>query len=226
MHDRRIKGKTLSFGHAGILYRNSFVMYDRETESLWVHVTGEAAHGPRKGWRLETLPASVTTWAEWKRDHPDTTVLPGYRRQGFMGHYGGTQSPRGMGLSTIVNFKAKLYPFTVLAGRQVVNDAFNGANLLIAYGRENGTAKAWNRSLEGVGVLEFERVGGASAGKSRGAANTPFLVQDMQTGSYWSWMTGEAVEGKLKGRKLASVAHHPILNKRFDGFYPDGPVYE
>ncbi len=42
MYDRRTNGQTLSFGHAGILYRNSFVMYDRTTESLWVHVTGLA----------------------------------------------------------------------------------------------------------------------------------------------------------------------------------------
>ena len=61
MHDRRVNGKTLSFGHAGILYRNSFVMYDRETESLWVHVTGRAEVGPREGWQLRFMPSTVTT---------------------------------------------------------------------------------------------------------------------------------------------------------------------
>jgi len=71
-----VKDKILSFGHAGILHRNSFVMYDRETESLRVRVTGKAAYGPRKGWQLKAMPASVTQWMDWKRDYPRTRVLP------------------------------------------------------------------------------------------------------------------------------------------------------
>ena len=49
MHERRLNGVTLEFGHAGILYRNSFVMYERETDSLWVHVSGRAEVGARPG---------------------------------------------------------------------------------------------------------------------------------------------------------------------------------
>src|SRR5439155_1161397 len=80
---------TLSFGHEGILYENSFVMYDRKTESLWVHVTGRAVWGPLKGKQLEFVPSTVTTWSQWKAAHPRTLVLPGFRRGGFMGTYHG-----------------------------------------------------------------------------------------------------------------------------------------
>lgn len=222
MHDRRINGKTLSFGHAGILYRNSFVMYDRETESLWVHVTGKAAHGPRKGWQLKQVAASVTTWGDWKRDHPNTLVLPGYRRGGFMGTYVGTETILGMGLSTVVGFKAKLYPFDILADREVVNDEFNGTDLVVAYSKSNGTARAWGRTLDDGRLLEFKK----AATKPGGVSEGPFLLQDLTTGSLWSWMTGVAVSGDLAGQQLSTVAHHPILTRRFEGFYPDGPVLQ
>ena len=196
-------------------------MYDRETESLWVHVTGKAAHGPRKGWQLKQVAASVTTWADWKRDHPDTLVLPGFRRGGFMGTYVGTRQAQGMGLSAVVNFKAKLYPFEVLATREVVNDAFNGQDLVVAYATDNGTARAWSRKLDDGQVLHFKR-----AAKDPGTGQGPFLLKDQETGSLWSWMTGTAVSGKLAGQQLAAVAHHPILNRRFEGFYPGGPVLQ
>jgi len=42
----------------------------------------------------------------------------------------------------------------------------------------------------------------------------------------WSWLTGEAVEGPLKGARLASISHNPILVERFKAFDPGGPVFE
>ncbi len=218
MYDRRLNGTVLSFGHAGILYRNSFVMYDRETESLWVHVTGRAEHGPRKGWQVEFMPSTVTTWAEWKRAHPHTLVLPGYRRGGFMGTYTGVRSPAGIGLSVLVNFKAKLYPFKVLSTTPVVNDTFNGEDVVVAYSPQAGTAGAWRRRLDDRS-LTFE------AGPDAGEGGD-FLLRDRETGSHWSWMTGTAVSGELEGRQLGYLPHHPILNKRFRGFYPDGPILQ
>jgi len=38
-------------------------------------------------------------------------------------------------------------------------------------------------------------------------------------------MTGTALAGRLKGRRLGATAHHPILIDRFAGFYPKGPVF-
>ena len=61
----------------------------------------------------------------------------------------------------------------------------------------------------------------------RGADSPPggtFTVRDRETGSEWSWLTGEAVGGPLAGRALEYASHHPILSRRFSGFYPDGPI--
>lgn len=50
-------------------------MYDRETESLWSQVKGEAVTGPLTGTRLKVLPSSLTTWGKWRAQHPETLVL-------------------------------------------------------------------------------------------------------------------------------------------------------
>ena len=218
MYDRRLNGKVLSFGHAVILYKNSFVMYDRETQSLWVHVTGRAEHGPRKGWQLTFLPASVTTWAQWKRIYPESLVLPGYRRGGFMGTYTGVDDPDGIGLSVLVNYKAKLYPFSKLAGPRILNDTFNRQDLVVAYETDAGTAAAWSRTV-GERSLTFE-IGPDSE------TEATFLLRDRETGTKWSWLTGTAVSGELEGTQLDYLSHHPILSKRFHGFYPNGPIMD
>ena len=218
MYAREVNGKVLSFGHAGILYRNSFVMYDRETESLWVHVTGRAESGARKGWQLRFMPSSMTSWAAWKAAHPNTTVLPGYRRGGFMGTYTGLHSAQGIGLVVRVAFEAKLYPFEKLAERSVVNDRFRDEDLVVVYSKSAKTASAWRRTLDGR-VLSFEP-------HTDDTGKADFLVKDVETGSLWSGLRGEAVAGPMKGRRLTIMPHHPILTERFAGFYPDGPVMQ
>lgn len=219
MYDRRLDGEVLSFGHAGILYKQSFVMYDRKTESLWVHVTGMAEHGPMKGKQLTFMPSTVTSWGKWKKDYPDTLVLPGYRRGGFMGTYEGMEGYNDdLGLLVLVQFKPKLYPFEKLHKRGVVNDHFNGKDLLVLYSEKDNTATAWRRDVDGQ-PLTFQM---ASEKDPYGSQ----LIRDDQTGSLWSWLTGEAVQGKLKGKLLQQLSYNPILNNRFRGFYPDAPVFQ
>ncbi|HEX6233040.1 MAG TPA: DUF3179 domain-containing (seleno)protein, partial [Jiangellaceae bacterium] len=43
--DRRVGDKVLDFGTSGRLYASNLVMYDRQTESLWPQLTGQAAVG-------------------------------------------------------------------------------------------------------------------------------------------------------------------------------------
>lgn len=217
MYDRRVDGRTLRFGHAGLLVGNSFVLYDHETDSLWVHVTGRAEHGPLKGKRLRFLPSTVTTWARWKQAHPHTLVLPGYRRGGFMGTYLGALQRRGLGLAVQVDFRATFYPFPLLARSPVVQDVLAGVPLVVFYDAEASTATAWRRELDGR-LLDFLP---ASPSDAAGTA----VYEDRETGSWWNSLTGEAVRGPLRGARLAQVSHHPIWVDRFRAFYPDAPVY-
>jgi hypothetical protein len=216
VYGREVDGQVLTFGHAGILYENSFVMYDRTTQSLWVHVTGRAERGPMKGKQLPFFPSTVTTWAQWKASHPHTLVLPGRRTNGFMGTYHGLSRPADLGLAVVVRFKGKLYPFRELERVPLMNDRFQNLPLVVYFSKSDGTAVAWERRVDGR-ELTFAPDGTAPAGAA--------VLRDRETGTRWSWLRGEAIEGKLKGKRLESVSHNPILVERFKAFYPDGPVF-
>ncbi len=75
VHTRQLDGQTLTFIVSGKLWRNSLVMRDKETNSLWSHVTGVCLEGELTGQTLTQIPSVQTTWAEWQQAHLDTRVL-------------------------------------------------------------------------------------------------------------------------------------------------------
>ena len=83
MYARKVDAKTYTFGVSGLLYRSNVLMYDKQTESLWLQVKRRAVTGPMTGTKLFTFPSTITTWSKWRKKHPDTTVLSfdtGYNR--------------------------------------------------------------------------------------------------------------------------------------------------
>lgn len=75
VYARKVDGQELTFVVSGMLWRNSLILMDQETETLWSHVTGEALRGPLAGKRLQALPVVHTTWKKWRTTHPDTQLL-------------------------------------------------------------------------------------------------------------------------------------------------------
>lgn len=65
----------LTFIVSGKLWRNSLIMQDRQTGSLWSHITGECLEGAYQGTVLSMLPVAQTTWGDWVAAHPETRVL-------------------------------------------------------------------------------------------------------------------------------------------------------
>jgi hypothetical protein len=72
-----IDGVHRTFGTSGLLYRSNKLMFDEESRSLWSTLEGKPVVGPLAGGsaELKFLPVVTTTWGEWRRAHPDTTVL-------------------------------------------------------------------------------------------------------------------------------------------------------
>ena len=70
-------GVNYQLGTSGFLYRSNKLMYDQATQSLWSTVRGEPVIGPLvdKGIALEHMSMVTTTWGEWRRRHPESTVL-------------------------------------------------------------------------------------------------------------------------------------------------------
>jgi Protein of unknown function (DUF3179) len=76
-YDSSVGGKLRKFGTSGLLYQSNKLMFDHETKSLWSSISGMPVVGPLvgSGLVLTALPVVTTTWAEWRRRHPDTSVL-------------------------------------------------------------------------------------------------------------------------------------------------------
>ncbi len=77
LYESEVNGVHHELGTSGFLYRSNKLMYDQATQSLWSTLEGRPVIGPLAGHDIELPWRSVvtTTWGEWKRRHPETTVL-------------------------------------------------------------------------------------------------------------------------------------------------------
>ena len=83
--------QALTFGVSGLLYNSDVLMYDHQSDSLWSQIMAKAVSGKHQGKTLNILPVEHTTWGDWKKRHPTTTVLS--FDTGFNRNYG--KSPYG-----------------------------------------------------------------------------------------------------------------------------------
>lgn len=76
-YESSVDGRRLTFGTSGLLYRSNKLMFDEETSSLWSSMEGVPVVGAMtsRDIRLVVRPVVTTTWGEWRRRHPTTTVL-------------------------------------------------------------------------------------------------------------------------------------------------------
>jgi len=76
--DRRVRGRILTFepapGEAPLSLR------DRETQSRWAGLKGEAVDGPLRGARLLPVPFTTAFWFGWRDYYPKTEVFLGEGR--------------------------------------------------------------------------------------------------------------------------------------------------
>lgn len=159
MYSARIDGEPTTFGTSGLLYRSNKVMYDRKTNTLWSQLLGKPIVGELvgKGIELEVLPVALTTWGEWRAEHPNTGVMS--PRTGYYSpaRYEREDDPRSIYfeyrqdadtmfpvwdrddalppkrevLGLAVEGVHKAYPIEALQGLRVVNDSVNGVDLVV-----------------------------------------------------------------------------------------------
>lgn len=77
VYETRVGGRAHVLGTSGFLYRSNKLMYDAQTQSLWHTLEGRPVIGPlaKHDISLPTREVVTTTWGEWRRRHPATTVL-------------------------------------------------------------------------------------------------------------------------------------------------------
>ncbi|MCS6917563.1 MAG: DUF3179 domain-containing protein [Chitinophagales bacterium] len=73
--DRVIDGDTLQFGVSGLLYESNLLMFDEQTESLWLQASGQCVVGDHAGKRLRLINSVVLTFEEVLQRFPRAGVL-------------------------------------------------------------------------------------------------------------------------------------------------------
>jgi hypothetical protein len=219
VYDRELDGEVLEFGHEGVLYRNSFIMYDKGTESLWVHVTGEALQGPLKGKTLRFLPSAIVPWSFWRLEHPETTVLLGEMVEGMMGAFNLKQRLEGYGLSVGEGRAVTLFRYELLAAVPVMGAKVGGEPVVLTFDRKLALGSAFSPVVEGK-EHHFDAV----IPPSDDPESELSWMRDAETGSLWDLRTGRCLAGELAGERLERVAATAWLGKRWKGFFPQGIV--
>jgi Protein of unknown function (DUF3179) len=236
VYDRRIKGKELTFGVSGKLHANSLIMYDHQTESLWSHLAGAAVTGPMKGEKLKPLQSMFTRWDNWRKLHPTSKVLSSGRESFFSSmkdpyesYYRSADTgiiptrvsdkriyPKEYVLGLVLNEKTKAYPFSVLSRQPVVNDSFQAVPLLVVFDAETTTGVIFRRSLDGKKISFKQAIGSEKKG---------LFVVDDTTKSLWDGLSGRAIQGSLKGKKLEPVPMTPSFWFGWVDHYPSTELY-
>jgi hypothetical protein len=216
-----------TFGSSGLLYRSNKLMYDRPTNSLWNQLTGEPISGrlAESGVRLAKLPLVVTTWGEWKKEHPDTLVLDpektgfdrDYDKSPYESYFESSETMFPVWLTSdrlkmkevvfalIVNGKPKAYPIEVLKREGLTHDAVGGKAIVLLTSRGSGAVRA------------FE-----TAGKRFRDAGEGRLVEE-GTGTLFE-IEEESLLAET-GEKLPRIAGHNAFWFGWYAFFPTTELY-
>ena len=77
MYSRKIDGQTLTLAPSGWTYKRTFVLYDRETGTLW-YPQGKSLMGIQGKYfqrRLPMLESTDTKFSKWVQANPATKVM-------------------------------------------------------------------------------------------------------------------------------------------------------
>jgi hypothetical protein len=242
--DRRLERTTYDFGTTGRLYRSALVMYDRQTETWWWQVSGEAIVGALVGKRLTVLPSQIVSFEAFRAAYPagrvlsrDTGHVRRYGQNPYVGYddinsspflYAGPRDPRLRPMERVVTVSLGgedvAYPFSVLEQAGVVHDQAGGTPIVVFHLK--GTSSALDR-----GDIAGSRDVGAAAvfspvvdGRRLTFKAREGRFVDDQTGTAWT-IFGRAAEGRLAGRQLEPVVHGNHFWFSWASYRPQTRVY-
>lgn len=239
--EREAAGRVLSFGTSGLLYADNLVMYDRQTESLWPQLTGQASIGVLTGEQLEAIPMGTVAWGDFRRAYPSALVLS--RDTGFDRPYGenpyvGYDDPDGDLL-----FELPADPDSRLPVKERVVGVSDGSHSVAVVRRSLVSASPAELQVGDRELVLWHKPGQASAldadtvagGADIGSVGVFVPVVDGQrlhfepaadgfwdteTGTRWN-ILGQATAGPLKGSQLRPYRHLDTFWFAWVTFHPD-----
>jgi hypothetical protein len=206
----------LTFSSTGQTWHDNMVMVDRETGTLWAQMLGLAKQGALKGRRLRALPSSQTTWENWVRQHPETTVLSRSPDQFYktwpwgkftVEVFSGWSGELLLGLEG--RNRAAAWTFHFLKDHAPVNGHLGGWPVLVTYDPKTGEARAFRRKVDGQELTFFDKQG---------------RLFDRQTASLWDPLKGRAEEGPLRGKTLDLLPTVTSSCQPWQELHPGGTI--
>ncbi|WP_420445138.1 DUF3179 domain-containing protein [Candidatus Poriferisodalis sp.] len=231
---RQLDDRIFDFGTSGRLYKSALVMYDRQTESLWAHYTGQAIAGVLTGSQLELIPVATVAFETFVAEHPNGLVMKrpgGFGRSYGSNPYVGYDEPDGR-----PDFFGDVPDPRLPPQTRVLVIRHGGAVVAVQLDAlQSGGVMPLD--LEGIPVVAFQLPGTATPiqhqqvafGRDVGATGVfdptvdgqlltfvrmadasssvgPGAFTDNQTGSTWT-VLGRALDGPLTGTQLEPIEH-------------------
>jgi hypothetical protein len=241
--DRALNRGVVTFGTTGILRNSDLVMWDRQTESWWQQITGEAVVGDLTGTRLRLLPSSLMSWKSFEETYPSGQVLlrpvtafgseiRPYDDPPYAGYddineppflFDGSADPRLPAVARVLTLNSGgeqvAYDYGFLRSEQVVNDRVGAEDIVILFDLDVlSPFEDGNRDPQTTGApAVFRR---RSAGDMLTFSLEDGQIKDSETGSVWT-TGGVAVSGPLAGARLEPVVHGSHFWFAWSVFYPD-----
>jgi Protein of unknown function (DUF3179) len=197
---------------AGINNQN-FLMRDEETGSYWQQISGAAISGPLKGRQLTLVLSDDLTFATWKAEEPEGTVLKevseyasDYEAKDWdvrmrrvpaviqFPEHGMQSRDLVLGIQTSDASRAFLYDRVIQ--EKLVKSYVGAQPVMIVVGPDGQSVRAFRSRIPGVdSATDFYRM----------TPNKPeVLLMDAATGSEWNFQ-GCAISGKAQGACLERI---------------------
>ena len=242
--DRRLDGRVLDFGVSGMLRHSDMVMYDRQTESWWQQISGEALVGDLTGKVLNQIPSQIVSFGQFTNAFPDGKVLSRetghnrtYGNNPYRGYdditktpflYRGKPDERLKPMEKVIAIEldsvTKAYPHTVTRKKRVLHDRVGKTEIVIFHA--DGASSALDRER----ISESKDAGSSGVfipeidGQKLTFVSADNEFVDEQTKSRWN-VFGQATDGKLKGKQLKQIGHGDYFAFAWLVFKPKTEIY-
>ena len=254
VYDRRImvndKNYLLEFEVSGMLRNSDMIMFDRTTESWWQQLMGSAIVGELTGAEMKILPSLIISVEEFFNRYPKGQILSKNTTNNSKSQYGKNPyenydkinsnpfagyfniekmdkrlPPKERVIDIFNDGDYKIYPFSVVAKKGVINDQFKTSNVVLFH--HSGTV-----SVLGIKELtQSKNIGSVTVFNSEVNGNVLTFIKkeayfvDKQTHSKWD-NTGTCYEGELKGKQLKIEIHSNHFAFAWFAFHPNSVIYK
>jgi len=254
VYDRRLthKGENhlLDFEVSGMLRKSDMVMADKQTETWWQQLEGKAIVGELAGAELKVVPSLILSVKDFFDRYPNGKILSksigikdaeeSYGINYYKNYDRSNGKPyerffdpnqidkRLPAMERVVDVRSfgefKIYPFSLIAKKGVINDEFNSKNIVLFYkpglvsvldekditqSKDLGTVTVFNSVIEGEKLIFSMK-------------NDNYV--DINSHSVWD-ITGKCISGKLKDKQLLIEPNGIHFAFAWLAFHPETEIY-